>query len=133
MVGSDNARSVCVILEFAGRKILLPGDLESPGMEQVAMLPKPDCDVVMAPHHGSLSGDPKVFLDWCEATWVLISGSERADSPAVHAVYGASGREVYVTAREQALEVRVAWDGGMTLSHWKEMTWELIREVPAKQ
>jgi hypothetical protein len=51
----------------------------------------------------------------------------------VHAVYGASGREVYVTAREQALEVRVAWDGGMTLSHWKEMTWELIREVPAKQ
>jgi competence protein ComEC len=131
MVGSDNSRSVCVILEFAGRKILLPGDLESPGMEQVATLPTPDCDVVMAPHHGSLSGDPKMFLDWCQAKWVLISGSERADSPAVHSVYGASGRDVYLTAREHALELRVSPDGGMMLSHWNEKAWEFIREIKA--
>lgn len=128
-VGSDNARSVCVLLEFAGRKILLPGDLETPGMEQVTMLPPPKCDVVMAPHHGSLSGNPKAFLDWCGAQWVLISGSERAKSAAVNDVYGASGREVYVTASERALELRVTPNGKMSLARWDGTTWERIREA----
>lgn len=128
MVGSDNARSVCMLLEYAGRKVLLPGDLESPGMEQVAQLPSPNCDVVMAPHHGSLSGNPRAFLDWCGADWVLISGSERAQSAAVLDVYGAAGREVYVTAKERALELRVMANGNMELSHWNENDWEQIRK-----
>lgn len=132
-VGSDNARSVCVLLEYAGRKILLPGDLESPGMEQVEMLPRPNCDVVMAPHHGSLSGNPRSFLDWCGAPWVLISGSERADSEPVKSVYGAAGREVYLTVREHALEVAVDARGSMQLSRWKDDAWEQIRERSASE
>jgi competence protein ComEC len=93
------------------------------------MLPPPKCDAVMAPHHGSLSGDPKTFLDWCGAQWVLISGSERAKSAAVNEVYGASAREVYVTARERALELRVTPNGRMSLARWDGTNWERIREA----
>ncbi len=57
VLGSDNANSIVLAVEFEGRRILLTGDLESPGIDDVmAELPY-DCDVVLAPHHGSAFSD----------------------------------------------------------------------------
>jgi competence protein ComEC len=57
VLGSDNANSIVLAIEYHGRRMLLTGDLESPGLEDViAELPR-HCDVVLAPHHGSAYSD----------------------------------------------------------------------------
>ncbi|QDU31793.1 ComEC family competence protein [Anatilimnocola aggregata] len=59
VIGSDNAHSLVVLLQYAGRKVLLPGDLESPGLDHVLAELPIDCDIVMTPHHGSKRSDPR--------------------------------------------------------------------------
>jgi competence protein ComEC len=78
VIGRDNANSVLLNVEFAGRRILLPGDLESPGIELVMTDPPMDCDVLLAPHHGSAGSDPPGFAAWTTPEWVVMSG-ERPD------------------------------------------------------
>jgi competence protein ComEC len=56
--GSDNANSLVVAVEYAGRRVLLPGDLDSPGLERLLSQPPLDCDVVLAPHHGGSRSNP---------------------------------------------------------------------------
>jgi competence protein ComEC len=58
IIGSDNANSVTLGVEYAGRRVLLPGDLESPGIDDVMAERPYDCDVLLAPHHGSRRSDP---------------------------------------------------------------------------
>ncbi|MEZ6074893.1 MAG: hypothetical protein R3C56_04205 [Pirellulaceae bacterium] len=36
---SDNASSLCLLLEFAGKRVLLPGDLEGSGLLDLTELP----------------------------------------------------------------------------------------------
>ena len=47
VIGSDNANSIVLLVEHAGRKIILPGDLESPGLEDLLAELPIDCDVVI--------------------------------------------------------------------------------------
>jgi competence protein ComEC len=74
MLGRDNANSILLAVEFADRRILLPGDLESPGLERVMTDPPLDCDVLLAPHHGSDQSDPPGFAAWSSPEWVVMSG-----------------------------------------------------------
>lgn len=74
--GSDNANSIVIEIRYQGRKILLPGDLEPPGLQDVMSEVKRDCDVLMAPHHGSLRSLPAEFCDWCTPEVVVISGGQ---------------------------------------------------------
>src|SRR5690606_21947362 len=49
VAGSDNANSVVLLVQYGGKRILLTGDLESPGLELLMNEPRLDCDVVLAP------------------------------------------------------------------------------------
>jgi competence protein ComEC len=51
--GNENSRSMVLLIRHAGHSILLTGDLEGPGLEQVTMFTAPPVDVLMAPHHGN--------------------------------------------------------------------------------
>ncbi len=51
--GRDNANSIVLGLQYGGRRILLPGDLESPGLDTLVSEASWKCDVLLAPHHGS--------------------------------------------------------------------------------
>lgn len=58
-MGKENFRSLVLRVRHEGHAILLTGDLEGLGLEQVlAQVPQP-VDVFMAPHHGSRAGDKK--------------------------------------------------------------------------
>ena len=119
VVGSDNANSITLAIEFAGCRLLLPGDLEGPGLDMVIAAPPYDCNVLLAPHHGSRHSDPSRFAAWCTPEWVVISGgSHRGIEPTVD-IYEQSGAEVLRTDRDGAIEVVVEPDGAIQVSCWR--------------
>lgn len=112
VIGSDNANSLVLLIEFEGRKLLLPGDLESPGLEDLLAELPIDCDIVMAPHHGSNRSDPRGFANWSRPEHVVISGGRDVeDIDAIDAVkrsYGQLGSAVYHTAERGSIRFEIS-------------------------
>ena len=81
----------------------MPGDLETPGLEDVIAEPPVDCDVLMAPHHGSRRSDPPGFAAWSTPEWVVISGGADAD-PEVQQTYRSAGAQVLNTGQLGAVQ-----------------------------
>jgi competence protein ComEC len=76
VAGSDNANSLVLGLEYAGKRVLLPGDLETPGTEWLMRQEPYDCDLLLAPHHGSERSDPAGFSAWSLPEQVVVSSGE---------------------------------------------------------
>ncbi|MCE9527593.1 MAG: ComEC/Rec2 family competence protein [Planctomycetales bacterium] len=119
--GSDNANSIVLLVEYEGRRILLPGDLESPGLEDLMAEEPLDCDVLMAPHHGSRRSDPAGFALWSKPEFVLFSGDRNVeDIPDIEMVkdsYRARGAEVYHTAEDGSVCFELTRSGVKVQSH----------------
>jgi competence protein ComEC len=115
VIGSDNANSLVLLIEHAGRKILLPGDLESPGLDDLLAELPIDTDLLMAPHHGSARSDPKGFANWCRPEHVVISGSRDVEEiDAIEAVkrsYRQVGCDVYHTAEQGSIRFEITAAG----------------------
>jgi competence protein ComEC len=124
---NDNGDSLTLLVTVAGRRLLLPGDLERGGMRRLLSLEPVACDVVMAPHHGSLSHAPEEWLQWCQPKWVVISGGSRADREVVKQRYAPAGGEVAVTHALGAIQVRITARGELSLWHWNERQWQPLR------
>ena len=104
VLGRDNANSILLLVEYAGHRVLLPGDLESPGIESVIGEPPLDCDILLAPHHGSSHSDPPGFAAWCSPEWVVLSGGQTsADSQITTTSYRTSGAKIFHTAETGAV------------------------------
>lgn len=123
VVGSDNANSLCLLFEYAGRRVLLPGDLEPPGLGMLVAQDPTDVDLLMAPHHGSLSAKADLLLKWCKPETVVISGSARAMSPRVLQAFDAPDRQVFVTSRDDAIRYEIASDGAVSIRRWSVDHW----------
>ena len=115
VIGSDNANSIVLMLEYAGRRVLLTGDLEPPGLEDVLAEEPLDCDAVLAPHHGSRRSDPTGFALWSTPEHVVISGArnaeDEADIESVKDSYRARGAEVYHTAEDGCVRIELSASG----------------------
>ena len=81
--------------------------MESPGLDDLLAEEPLDCDVVMAPHHGSRRSDPAGFALWSKPELVLFSGDRNVEDIAgiemVKDSYRARGAEVYHTAEDGAV------------------------------
>jgi competence protein ComEC len=111
VLGDDNANSIVLAIEYVGHRILIPGDLESPGLDGVLAEEPWDCDVLLAPHHGSRSSDPPGLAAWCTPEWVVISGSLRSRQPGTAAAYRAAGAQVLHTGSVGAVQVTIDAQG----------------------
>jgi competence protein ComEC len=60
-----------LLIEHAGHRLLLTGDLESPGLEHVLDLPPLPVDVLMAPHHGSRVSNRPELAEWARPKVVV--------------------------------------------------------------
>jgi competence protein ComEC len=56
-VGRENFRSMVLHIRYGSQCLLLTGDLEGPGLADVASSSLPRVTVLMAPHHGSRAGN----------------------------------------------------------------------------
>lgn len=122
---TDNSDSLCLQLEYAGSRLLLPGDIEGSGMLALCEQPPRDCAVMMAPHHGSLAFDAAPLLEWCRPKTVIISGNHRAARPEVIGRY-ALADQLGVTFLHGAIQVSLRSDGSIATRHWKVDHWESL-------
>jgi competence protein ComEC len=97
VVGDDNANSVTLGVEYAGRRILLPGDLESPGLDDVMAEEPYHCDVLLAPHHGSRRSEPAKFAAWCTPDWVVMSSAANDEIATASDAYKQLGARLLAT------------------------------------
>ncbi|RMF99911.1 MAG: hypothetical protein D6741_07675 [Planctomycetota bacterium] len=92
-----------LLVSAGSRRALLTGDLAPPGVQMLLDEPPIDCDVLVAPHHGSRSSNPTGLIDWCRPECVIVSGSPsqgtRLNAP--------PGVCVYHTAVAGAIVVRL--------------------------
>jgi competence protein ComEC len=123
-----NANSVNAGVEYRGERMLLPGDLESPGLDDLLAEPPYDCDVLMAPHHGSRRSDPPGFAAWCTAEWVVFSSDSRVPADVVRTYQRADAR-VFTTGEVGAVEVSLG-DAGVLVTSWREPPSELPDGIP---
>jgi competence protein ComEC len=103
--GEDNTNSIVLGVSYRGWRILLPGDLEGQGREALFMEEPWDCDVLLAPHHGSGNSEPGRWLTWCRPEAVLISGSRWQRNTEVVSRFGSDGAAVWETFRHGAISV----------------------------
>jgi competence protein ComEC len=120
--GSDNANSIVLRVDYGGRTILLPGDLEGRGLEDVLAEREIDCDVLLAPHHGSMRSRPADMAAWCAPEWVVISGANEDGGRAPEQAFAAAGARVLHTARAGAVRVSID-DQQMAVRSWREQPW----------
>lgn len=121
--GSDNANSMCLLFTYYGKKLLLPGDLEGAGTKRLLERKRTAIDVLMAPHHGSLSTDPAMLLAWCKPSVVAISGGTKARNPKTLEAYSAPDRQVLVTALDHAIRVVFSKDEPIKIETWQHPNW----------
>jgi competence protein ComEC len=119
VIGTDNANSVTLGVEYAGRRVLLPGDLESPGIDDVMAEMPYDCDVLLAPHHGSRRSDPPGFAAWSKPEWVVLSGGGGEQAAPVIRTYEQAGARVLVTNEVGAVQFTVQPDSTLATSTWR--------------
>ncbi len=84
----DNAESLVVLIEYAGRRVLLTGDLEGTGFTEVSRndLGGP-IDVLQSPHHGSPNANTTELREWAEPTWMVVCAGYDADIPRLNATF----------------------------------------------
>jgi competence protein ComEC len=110
----DNDRSVVIEVEFAGRRVLLGGDIEA--RAEAALLgavgpARLDADVLSAPHHGSRTSSSLPFVAATSPAVVVASAGQgnRYGFPRseTRERYLAAGARFLTTATDGAVHVRI--------------------------
>ena len=109
--GNDNANSVVLTAEYFGHRVILPGDLESPGLDRLLARQPLGCDVLLAPHHGSRQSNSPGLAAWARPAWVVLSGDGRWSLPEIDATYRAVGGRTRHTFLDGAVQVTIDKSG----------------------
>ncbi len=109
--GNDNANSIVVAAEYFGHRIILPGDLESAGLDELLAGEPLHCDVLLAPHHGSRQSNSPGLAAWSSPAWVVLSGDGRWSLPEIDATYQAVGGQTIHTFIAGAVQVTIDKSG----------------------
>lgn len=102
---SDNERSLAVLATFAGRKILLPGDLEGTALVDV-LSRLPAVDVLLSPHHGAAAANTPLVALILQPTVVVVSSGDEQARSRLNKVY-AEAKQLFFTRQSGAVTVQV--------------------------
>ena len=70
-----------------------------------------DCDVLLAPHHGSEQSDPPGFAAWCRPEEVVMSGRRPTRPLSSQVSYEQAGARVHHTAQTGAVTCLLSAEG----------------------
>jgi competence protein ComEC len=112
--GNDNSVSVVLEIKYAGRTILLTGDLEDPGLSELLAEDERSVDVLLSPHHGSPGSNTRAFAQWANARFVVASTGRPANEY-LDELYGEKG-QVFWTSRDGAVTFEISHAGEITYS-----------------
>jgi beta-lactamase superfamily II metal-dependent hydrolase len=125
----DNNRSVVSLVTYGGFKLLLPGDLEKPGIEEL-LRKNPQLkplDWLMAPHHGRDSGQPALCERGLDPGFVVLS--DYRDYPDARDQYQSGGTQVLSTAVDGAIEVELNADGTGRYRSYEDLRWKNLKAL----
>jgi competence protein ComEC len=119
---SENDGSLVLRVDFAGRRLLFPGDVEADG--EAALIAARGAalaaDLVKVPHHGSPTSSGPALVAATRPRWAVIScGAQNQfgfPHPAVVARWRAAGAEVLRTDQVGAVIATVSPDGRMAVA-----------------
>jgi competence protein ComEC len=109
---TSNANSIVLSVEYGGRRMFLPADIQSPGLDDVLAERPLHCDLLLVPHHGSRTSMPEELSAWSTPDWSVVSADHRYDTSAVEAIYAKRGHVLH-TADSGAVMARVDEKKGM--------------------
>ena len=126
----DNELSLVAKIEFNGRSILLPGDVEKLGMESLLKQPIENVDVLVAAHHGSKNSDPQRFARWCKPDFVVASCGSGRFGDFQRDQFGL-GYPCVVLSTDQCGAVRctVNASGSLAIEHWNGEGWTEVNRL----
>jgi competence protein ComEC len=118
----DNANSIVLRVEYAGRVILLTGDLEESGLDALLSRPAEAVDVLLSPHHGSRAANPPELAEWAQPAYAVISTGDHGKAGELQEVYG-PGCRVLSTADSGAVRVRISPEGELVVEEYRVAPW----------
>ena len=105
----DNANSVVLRMTYAGKSILLTGDLERGGAATLMQHPLEPVDLLLAPHHGGKSANTPALAQWTQPRHVVAS-SGQDNTTALARIYDRA-ETIHCTAADGAIQVHVTSEG----------------------
>jgi|GEM_PF-332964 len=124
--GNDNANSLVLGLEIHGRRVLLTGDLEPPGIRRLLAEPAWPCDLMLVPHHGSRKSEPAALAQWCRPHWAVISGGRFLPTKETEHHYRSAGARIFHTGRHGTVFAELS-----SLQVRLRTQWPVLKEATA--
>jgi competence protein ComEC len=104
---APNDASTVIRLTYAGRSILLTGDIEEQAERALIQRGGLSADVLILPHHGSVEPSSKEFIDAVDPQLVIRSSNEPMARTDNGLEYVVGNRPLYNTADDGAVTIRI--------------------------
>jgi len=112
---TENDKSLVLLIEFAGRRILLCSDIEKTAQKEIIRLnPDLSADVVVVPHHGSKLTTEPAFIKSLGAN-ILIYSCGRRGYEGLREAERTGSAEHFYTPEHGAIAIRIGEDGSMRI------------------
>jgi competence protein ComEC len=117
---TDNDKSLVVLIECAGRRVLLCSDIEEFAQQELLRLyPNLTADIVIAPHHGSMNTLDQTFLQSLHPT-ILICSCAKTARQKRRVVQPPNVAQCFYTPTDGAVTVRISKDGRITTGAYQK-------------
>ncbi len=118
---SFDANNNCLVLRlnFAGRSILFPGDIQGPAERVLMQSPAAiRSDVLVAPHHGSAEVTTGAFIEAVAPGFIVCSNDRTLSMKQREFDQLTQGRTVYRTHTSGAITIRISPDGQISVERY---------------
>ena len=116
---SDNSNSLVLCVTYAGKRIVLTGDLEKEGLVHLLKSEQLHADILLSPHHGSLAANPKDLARWATPGWLIVSCRDDSIRERLTSQFG-SETQVLTTARFGAVQCEIYPVGDIEVRPFKK-------------